>query len=206
MLELQPRQLVNIKVTVLLRHRILVLLCLFATPSIGIAENNLKDRLRSVEGAPQAPNFLLQDLTGNEIQLAQFHGRVVIVNFWASWCSPCRAELPAMQTIWTLLSDSQFEMLAINVGEERAEIERFLDSFDPTLGFPILMDTSMDLVGEWRVRGLPTTFVVDRTGRLAYFAEGGLDFESEEVLSEVRRLMQETPDTSLRVLGIPDNS
>jgi len=96
-----------------------------------------------------------------------------------------------MQALWERLSDGPFELLAINVGEERSTIDRFLNAFDPLLGFRILIDPKMRVVNEWQVRGVPTTYVVDRQGRLAEFAEGGIDFTDELVVRRIRRLMDE---------------
>jgi hypothetical protein len=96
-----------------------------------------------------------------------------------------------MQALWERLSDDPFELLAINVGEERSTIDRFLTGFDPPLGFRILIDPKMRVVHEWQIRGVPTTYVVDRQGRLAEFAEGGMDFTNDFVVGRIRRLMDE---------------
>ena len=77
------------------------------------------------------------------------------------------------------------------MGEERSTIDRFLNRFDPSLGFRILIDPKMRVVHEWQVRGVPTTYVVDRQGRLAEFAEGGIDFTDDLVVGRIRRLMDE---------------
>jgi len=154
-------------------------------------EGSLNARLRPVAENPVALDFSLEDRFGEVRRLSQFRGQVVVINFWATWCGPCLAELPTMQTLWELFSDGPFEFLAINVGEERSTIDRFLDGFDPPLGFRILIDPQMRVVHEWQVRGVPTTYVVDRQGRLAEFAEGGMDFTNDIVVGRIRRLMGE---------------
>jgi thiol-disulfide isomerase/thioredoxin len=151
----------------------------------------LNARFHPIVGNPEALDFALEDLFGEVRRLSQHHGQVVVVNFWATWCAPCLAELPAMQTLWEDLSKAPFELLAINVGEERAVIDRFLNGFDLRLGFPILIDPNMLVLHEWQVRGIPTTYIVDRQGRLVEFAEGGIDFTNDSVVERIRRLLDE---------------
>ena len=155
------------------------------------SESLLSARLRPVDGNPDALDFTLEDRFGEVHRLSQLRGQVVVVNFWATWCGPCLAELPTMQALWERLSGDSFELLAVNVGEERSTIDRFLKGFDTTLGFRILIDPKMRVVQEWQVRGIPTTYVVDRQGRLAEFAEGGIDFTNDLVVGRIRQLMDE---------------
>ena len=165
---------------------------MLALPVGGEAsEGQLGARFRPVTGNPDALDFALEDRFGEVRRLSQHQGQVVIVNFWATWCGPCLAELPTMQILWERLSDGPFELLAINVGEERSTIDRFLNGFDPPLGFRILSDSKMRVVQEWRVRGVPTTYIIDRQGRLAEFAEGGVDFTRDSVVDRIRQLMDE---------------
>ena len=154
-------------------------------------EGSLNARLRPVAENPVALDFALEDQFGEVRRLSQFRGQVVVVNFWATWCGPCLAELPTMQTLWELFSDGPIEILAINAGEERSTIDRFLSGFDPPLGFRILIDSKMQVVSDWKVRGVPTTYVVDQQGHLAEFAEGGMDFTNDFVVGRIRRLMGE---------------
>ena len=165
---------------------------MLALPAGGEAsEGQLGARLHPVAGNPDALDFALEDRFGEVRRLSQLRGQVVVVNFWATWCGPCLAELPTMQALWERLSDGPFELLAINVGEERSTIDRFLNRFNPPLKFRILIDPKMRVVDEWQVRGVPTTYVVDRQGRLAEFAEGGINFTDDLVVGIIRRLMDE---------------
>ena len=159
--------------------RCLLWLMLALPVGVGASEGSLSAYLRPVAGKPDALDFTLEDRFGEVHRLSQLRGQVVVVNFWATWCGPCLAELPTMQILWERLSDGPFKLLAINVGEERSTIDRFLDRFDTPLGFRILIDPKMRVVHEWQVRGVPTTYVVDRQGRLAEFAEGGIDFTND---------------------------
>jgi peroxiredoxin len=135
---------------------------------------------------PQAPDFQLSDVDGNIHRLSDYRGRVVIVNFWATWCPPCRAEMPSMQRAWEKLQQEEIMMLAVNVGEDEDTIFQFTANYP--VEFPLLMDLDSKIIGEWPVRGLPTTFVVDPQGRLAYRAIGGREWDETELLEQVKAL------------------
>jgi peroxiredoxin len=119
-------------------------------------------------------------------QLSDYRGTVVIINFWATWCPPCRAEMPSMQRAWTQLKKAGIVMLAINVGEKAAAIRRFHKEYP--VGFPLLLDLDSSTAESWPMRGLPTTFVVDPAGRLAYKAVGGREWDNPEILDQIRAL------------------
>lgn len=133
-----------------------------------------------------APSFTLQDMDGESHSLSDYRGKIVIINFWATWCPPCRAELPSMNRAWKKVKDDNIEMLAINVGEDEDTIFTFLG--DNPIDFPVLLDETGDMIKTWPVRGLPTTFVLDSEGRLVYQAIGGREWDSDALLEKVRML------------------
>ncbi len=135
---------------------------------------------------PGAPDFELTDIDGNIHRLADYRGKVLIVNFWATWCPPCREEMPSMQRAWEKLQQESILMLAINVGEDEDTIFQFTANYP--VDFPLLMDRDSKIIGAWPVRGLPTTFVVDPQGRLVYRAIGGREWDDPEILAPVRAL------------------
>lgn len=133
-----------------------------------------------------APGFDLVDIQGERHRLADYRGRVVIVNFWATWCPPCIAELPSMQRAWEQLRPEGILLLGINVGEDRKTIEAF-DQKHP-VDFPLLVDADSTASDDWPIRGMPTTFVVDGQGRVAYVAIGAREWDSPVLLDAVRAL------------------
>lgn len=135
---------------------------------------------------PQAPELALTDSEGNNHRLSSYLGKVLIVNFWATWCPPCREEMPSMQRAWEALKEESILMLAINVGEDEDTIFQFTANYP--VEFPLLMDRDSAVTSNWPVRGLPTTFVVDAEGRLAYRAIGGREWDDEELLDLIRAL------------------
>lgn len=144
-----------------------------------------------IYGTPAAEKLQLTGFDGKEYHLPDLGGKVVLVNFWATWCPPCLEEMPSIQATWDELHGEQFETLAINVGEDRKAIERFVSEFDTKLGFPLLLDPTMEAFQGWKVRGLPTSFVVNKAGQVVYKAEGDRDMHSPDIVALLRKLMDE---------------
>ena len=153
--------------------------------SLTLAQDAGRGFTRLAE-TPPAPDFELSDLDGDRHRLSDYRGRVVIVNFWATWCPPCRAEMPSMQSAWEQLEDEGVMMLGIDVGEDEDTIFQF--TADYPVDFPLLLDLDSRVTAEWPVRGLPTTFVVDPQGRIVYRAIGSREWDDPELLSQVRAL------------------
>lgn len=142
--------------------------------------------LTPLETPMPAPALRLQNLEGKTIDLAQYRGRVVLVNFWATWCPPCRKEFPSLGRVRKLFKPEEFEVLAVNVDEDRATALAFAGS----PGFPILLDTNSKATMTWPIKGLPTSFLIDPQGRLAYSLAGEQEFDDPEVVDAIRGLLQ----------------
>ncbi len=142
--------------------------------------------LHAVADRPSAPDFALTDIDGVVHRLSDYRGQVVIVNFWATWCPPCREEMPSMQRAWEELRDEDIVILAIDVGEDEDTIFTF--TADYPVEFPLLLDLDSGVTQEWPVRGLPTTFIIDPQGRIAYRAIGTRDWEDPALLDTLRKL------------------
>ena len=132
---------------------------------------------------PPAPEFVLTDTRGRQHRLSDFRGGVVVVNFWAIWCPPCRAEMPSLQRAWERLRPHGIVVLAIDVGESSKRVADFAAGL--SLDFPLLLDEQAEVFGKWSVPGLPTTFVVDQQGRLAYRANGVRDWDDPALLEMI---------------------
>jgi len=143
--------------------------------------------LRAWQGA-QPPGFALQDLEGRTHRLADYRGRVVLVNFWATWCEPCRAEMPSIERLRAALADRPFSVLAVNLAEPRSRIEKFLAVMP--LGFPVLLDRDTAVAKAWRARILPATYLVDRDGRVRQVHFGELDWSSGTGRRAVEALLE----------------
>jgi peroxiredoxin len=121
-----------------------------------------------------APDFTLTDITGNPVQLLALRGQPVIVNFWATWCPPCRAEMPAFEQLWQQYNRGDVMVLGVNQAESVSAVRRFeQEVVDMT--FPILFDTNAEVSNLYGVRALPTTLFVDASGRIQDVKMGGMD-------------------------------
>lgn len=144
--------------------------------------------LTAVPGEEPAPLFTLPDTNGRLHRLADYRGRPVIINFWATWCPPCREEIPSMNRAWKILEQEDIVMLAVNVGEDEDTI--FIFNADYPADFPILMDRTGRIIEQWPVMGLPTTYVVAPDGTLAYRAIGSREWDDRELLDMIRGLKE----------------
>ncbi len=157
--------------------------------TVGLALAAGKQTLTAVDPPVPAPHVRLPDLDGELHGLDEYRGKPVIVNFWATWCPPCRAEMPAMNRAWARIEKEGIAMVAINVGEDEDTVFSFTG--DVPIDFPIWLDRDGEAVGAWPVRGLPTTFVLDPKGRIVYRAIGGRDWNDDALLDEVLALRNE---------------
>jgi thiol-disulfide isomerase/thioredoxin len=135
----------------------------------------------------KAPPFALQDPDRQVHRLADFSGKVVVVNFWASWCVPCRQELPSMNRASRALPDAAVVWLAVNVGEDREAVDAFRNDYP--IAFTVLLDTDGRVSQDWRVTGMPTTFVVTPQGEIAYQIVGKRDWDDATHLQLLRQLI-----------------
>lgn len=141
--------------------------------------------LLGVNEGNQARDFTLEALDGTEVSLSDFKGRVVLINFWATWCAPCRAEVPDLQAAYEARQGDGFVVLGVNVEESRPAVESFVAEFDMT--YPVLLDETGDVLKLYRAIGLPMSIVVDQEGliqarHIGYLSEGQLEDYLEQVL------------------------
>ncbi len=134
------------------------------------------------------PPLALEDLSGKQHDLGAYRGKVVLVNFWATWCEPCRAEMPSIDRLRSSLKGKPFEVLAVNLAEPLSRIEKFAESLP--LGFPLLRDRDGAAGKAWKAKLLPASFLIGRDGRIRYVAYGELDWSSDAVRARVAELLQ----------------
>lgn len=158
-----------------------LLVSLFAVTSAQAELSN--EGLNPMAGTPMVPDFALKNLDGEIQRLSDLRGKVVIVNFWATWCPPCRAEMPSMQRAWEELRENDVVMLAVHVGGNEDKIWSFVGDYE--LDFPVLIDPKSEVADAWPMKGLPSTFVVDPDGRIAYRAIGGREWDDPKILKPI---------------------
>jgi thiol-disulfide isomerase/thioredoxin len=137
------------------------------------------------------PRLALKDLAGKPVDLASLKGRVVLVNFWATWCEPCIAEMPSIQRLETKLGGKPFAVLAVNYGESTAKVEKWLQKSGVTLH--VLLDPDTEAAEAWGAKGLPMTFLVDAGGHVRYQTYGERDWTGAGTVALVEKLVAEAP-------------
>ncbi|MCP3671105.1 MAG: TlpA family protein disulfide reductase [Gammaproteobacteria bacterium] len=155
----------------------------------GVSASSSNQTLTHLELHPTAPEFTLQDIYGKTHALTDYQGKVVVVNFWATWCPPCVAEMPSMQRASSWLAKHDIPLLAVSVGESREQIQRF--HMKTPVTFPLLLDSKSEVMGTWAALTLPTTYILDQQGRVIYLAIGGRDWDDPRILEWIRALKHE---------------
>src|SRR5215203_1604177 len=133
------------------------------------------------KGVPTAPAIDLLAPEGSPLSLSQLRGKVVLVNFWATWCEPCIAEMPAIQQLRDRLATEGFEVLAVNYQEGPPRISAFKEKMKLTL--PIVRDTDGSVARRWGARVFPASYLVDRNGTIRYSIGGAADWTSPTIVS-----------------------
>lgn len=137
----------------------------------------------------EAAGFALYNLDGEEIRLEDFRGKVVFLNFWATWCGPCRMEMPAMERLYGEFRDQNFAMLAVSIDHEDAEVvAEFANSFG--LSFPILLDPGESVSSMYGVHSIPTTYLINSDGILIGIAHGARDWDNKTARNLIRALIE----------------
>jgi thiol-disulfide isomerase/thioredoxin len=159
---------------------------LSALIALGLAQASSFDPLRN--GAP-APAFELASNAGKNIRIADYKGQVVLLNFWASWCGPCRKEMPILEQLHKQYRSKGFAMVGVNVEPDSAEALGFLKS--TPVSFPILFDRDSKVSKLYAVQGMPNTVILDRKGNVRYVHRGYKPGEENEYLNQIRALIRE---------------
>jgi peroxiredoxin len=136
-----------------------------------------------------APDFALKSDTGRNVRLSELRGQVVLLNFWASWCSPCRQELPLLSKIHAQYRAAGFVLLGVNVDDNRKEAEAMLKRLD--LRFPTLFDGNKNVAKLYGVDTMPATLIIDRDGRVRYVHRGYFGGYERKYDQQVRELLKE---------------
>ena len=145
------------------------------------------DRSALVEDGAEAALLRLENLRGEQHSLSDYKGKVVLVNFWASWCGPCITEIPSLRDLHGKMAGEAFEILAVNVKEGPFKVHKF--SKMVAMPFPILLDPNGETFDSWGAVVMPTSFLIDSGGHIRRRVVGPLDWAADEVVAEIRALL-----------------
>jgi peroxiredoxin len=137
----------------------------------------------------QAPDFTLKSLEGSNLRLEEYRGQVVLINFWASWCGPCRQEMPLLDRLHQRYMDTGFAVLGVNVEGEEAPARGLIDRIPVT--FPVLIDEGQLVSELYKLEAMPSTVVVDRDGVVRYIHRGYKPGDEAKYVEVVKELIRE---------------
>ncbi len=155
------------------------LLCAFAASSLASS---------GLEGQ-QAPDFALKSSTGENMRLSEYRGDVVMINFWATWCGPCRQEMPLLDELYTRYQRVGFNLLGVNIDDDSSRAMKMVDELG--VSFPVLFDARKEVSKLYEVNAMPVTVLVDREGNVRHVHHGYKPGYEEKYLDEIRSLLRE---------------
>ncbi len=170
---------------------LLIILLALNTATVSAESPKLGHRLSAIKITLPAPDFTLLDMDEEEHSLSDYRGKVVMLNFWATWCPPCRREMPSMERLHNQLDKDKFKVLAINQMESADHVFAYTGQLDVDPTFTILFDLNSEVSRKLNVKGLPTTYLIDKQGNIRYRAIGGREFDHPEVIRLIKQLIDE---------------
>ncbi|MBF0488027.1 MAG: TlpA family protein disulfide reductase [Nitrospirae bacterium] len=137
---------------------------------------------------PIAPDFTLKSINGGDVSLSSYKGKVILLNFWATWCPPCRDEMPSLNRLYLKYKDSGLVVLAVSTDGSSKVVERFMA--DNHLDFPVLMDSGMKISKhKYRVNAQPATFIISKDGKIVNKYFGSVNWMDDTVQKEIMSLL-----------------
>ncbi|UCG93964.1 MAG: TlpA family protein disulfide reductase [Candidatus Aerophobus sp.] len=143
--------------------------------------------IQKINPPVKAKDFTLEDLKGSAVSLRDFEGKVIFLNFWATWCPPCRIEMPAMEKLWQKFKDEDFVILAVDLREAREKVSSFIKENGYT--FPVLLDSGGEVANTYGITAIPTTYLLDPRGRIVGKALGARDWASQKTFKLIEHLL-----------------
>ncbi|MDR1419414.1 MAG: TlpA family protein disulfide reductase [Treponema sp.] len=174
----------------------LALFCAFSWPAAAapggpvpreVAASFREAGLRTAARTASPVDFTLPVLAGGKQRLSDLKGKVVFLNFWATWCGPCRSEMPSMEALYRRFRDSGLEVLAVNCAENRRDVVDFMKNNG--LSFPAVLDESGEASGRYGIRAIPTTYILNRDGEIILKVTGSMDWNTPKIIAAFETLL-----------------
>jgi peroxiredoxin len=166
---------------------LILLVALVFTAEGGESDLFSKIRIDPIKGDKKAPDFSLRDLNGNKVEIKPLKGKIILLNFWATWCGPCKEEIPALEVLHQQFKEKNLVLLTISVDYEGLKpVQEFMNKHHYT--FPVLLDPQGETLDLFEVKEIPTTFIIDKKGGMIGRAIGPRDWKNPEVFSLINLL------------------
>ena len=167
------------------------LLLVTATVHADWQQPELSNTLTPLRTPIPSADFELLNMDEEKVKLSDYRGKVVLLNFWATWCPPCIREMPSMELLHQQVDADDFKVIAVNQMEDIDQVFAFTGQLEVDPTFTILFDTTSEVSLTYAVRGLPTTYLLDKQGNIRYRAVGGREFNHTEVVKIINQLIEE---------------
>jgi cytochrome c biogenesis protein CcmG/thiol:disulfide interchange protein DsbE len=138
-----------------------------------------------------APQFQGTTFDGKKIELGDFKGKVVLIDFWASWCGPCRKEMPFLIELYYHYRKSPFEIVAVNIDDKLDNAKKFMDQLPEEIRFTIVQDPKQQIPPKYDIKGMPSSIVLDKEGIIRFWHTGFKESSKEDYISEIDGLLKE---------------
>jgi cytochrome c biogenesis protein CcmG/thiol:disulfide interchange protein DsbE len=183
--ETQPRKNTQLLLTILL----VFIACVFLIVFLRKERDSTLKTAEPIQPGLEMPNFTFPDINGKEVSLSDHRGKVVLVNVWATWCPPCRQEMPSMQSLYEKFKGENFEILAVSIDSEgREAVAPFMRKMNLT--FPALLDPGETIRSLYGITGVPESFIIDKQGILVEKIIGPINWATPEVFFFFKDLIQ----------------
>lgn len=157
---------------------------------VKLASVKKEKKIQPHKASPKPPPLSLETYNNQHINLEELKGKVVLVNFWASWCPPCVHEMPSMQRLHDQFSSDSFTILGVNMAEDKPQIRVFLKT-KVNVNFPILLDKDGNALKQWQVFAFPTSYIIDKKGQIRYSLFGSIEWDQPQPVSIIKKLIDE---------------
>ena len=144
-------------------------------------------RIQVLDQQIEPRDFTLPLLSGENASLSSYKGKVVILNFWATWCPPCRAEMPSMETLYQRFKNQGLEILAVDLGESARTVRQFIQDHNYT--FPVMLDSNSRIGSLYGIQSIPTSFIIDREGKIIGRVVGAIHWDTPQAIAAFEALL-----------------